>query len=481
MAKIFTIFILVCLSFKTLQDTPANCRKRQAVGTWTFRFTKRSLHNICGVDLSQQPNGWSTFESMTTLDDKEVVGDIELTLNEDHTVTGSLEKLARLTGSKIAEKVEWDMEYNQGFVIHAGALQLLGYFQFSPFEHIADAYTSYCDQIFVGFVQIGRSPKTGCFIGEKTNSVNNFVKNADSVTISSRNWRKYQIPDFLKEQKMEIAKPTETRGAAMEKSNFVAEKKIDRMFRRNLFKNWPVKVQNTKINPNDLPKEFSHEKYLPKVIRQECGSCYAVTSIQVVMSRAKLHLGVDIDVSYKDLLDCNHLSQGCDGGLSYQVFTYLSTHRTKSNSCFEDNHTCGDYCGEKGLRVKKWYRVNHFSGFYPNSEQAIQEEIFTSGPVAINFEVTPSFRGYKGGIYRPTAEEKADYDRRSSVEDQFYPTNHLVVIYGWGETEQGEKYWLIRNSWGTGWGEKGNFKAPRGENMIGIESLVGGCEVELVD
>ena len=48
---------------------------------------------------------------------------------------------------------------------------------------------------------------------------------------------------------------------------------------------------------------------------------------------------------------------------------------------------------------------------------------------------------------------------------------HAIIILGWGE-EKGEKYWIIRNSWGPTWGDKGYFKMVRGENNCGIEENV---------
>ena len=51
--------------------------------------------------------------------------------------------------------------------------------------------------------------------------------------------------------------------------------------------------------------------------------------------------------------------------------------------------------------------------------------------------------------------------------------NHAVVVIGWGETIfNGKilKYWIIKNSWGKYWGDKGYFKLIRGINIGGIES-----------
>jgi len=63
-------------------------------------------------------------------------------------------------------------------------------------------------------------------------------------------------------------------------------------------------------------------------------------------------------------------------------------------------------------------------------------------------------RNYTGGIFV----------------DPTYPTgiNHDISVVGWGE-ENGVKYWNVRNSWGSYWGEEGFFRVIRGENHIMIE------------
>lgn len=45
-----------------------------------------------------------------------------------------------------------------------------------------------------------------------------------------------------------------------------------------------------------------------------------------------------------------------------------------------------------------------------------------------------------------------------------------MVVVGYG-TERGRDYWIVKNSWGMHWGEKGYAKIQRGVNECGIENV----------
>ena len=66
---------------------------------------------------------------------------------------------------------------------------------------------------------------------------------------------------------------------------------------------------------------------------------------------------------------------------------------------------------------------------------------------------------HSGGIYT---------DKSCNVAGSYGAINHAVVLVGYG-TENGLDYWIVRNSWGPNWGEKGHFRIQRGINLCQIE------------
>ncbi len=79
-----------------------------------------------------------------------------------------------------------------------------------------------------------------------------------------------------------------------------------------------------------------------------------------------------------------------------------------------------------------------------------------NGPISCGISVTNELKSYTNttGIFEDKSGAKG--------------ANHYVLVYGWGVNEKGNKFWLARNSWGSFWGENGNFRISKGANNLGI-------------
>ena len=114
--------------------------------------------------------------------------------------------------------------------------------------------------------------------------------------------------------------------------------------------------------------------------------------------------------------------------------------------------TCQDKCWAVDYRkyyAKEYYRLS--------GADRMKAEIYKNGPISCGVMATDKFEDYTGGVYK-----------------EFYELpmiNHEIAVVGWGVTDDGEEYWIGRNSWGTYWGEFGFFKMTMQENYdLGITS-----------
>lgn len=92
--------------------------------------------------------------------------------------------------------------------------------------------------------------------------------------------------------------------------------------------------------------------------------------------------------------------------------------------------------------------------------QMMMIDIMTYGPLTIAFDVYSNFFSFN-----PVTEV---YNQTSGS----YLGGHAVKIIGWGSTSGGMPYWIVANSWNTGWGNNGYFLFLRGANLCGIENWV---------
>jgi len=223
-------------------------------------------------------------------------------------------------------------------------------------------------------------------------------------------------------------------------------------------------------------------------IPQYCGSCWIHGTTSALNDRIKAMRGgsfPDVMLGRQAILNCVPAADGegpppgCNGGDSWMIHKYLHDHKVPDESCMpyqarnmgcaSENVCRNCFPDEKGcFNVKSWigYGVSSYGNV--SGEAAMMKEIYARGPIACAFATDDAFM--------MNYSENALQHEGVYVTDQKYnesQIDHVMEVAGWGETPSGIKYWIIRNSWGTYWGEAGWLKMRRGVNQQLSEN---GCD-----
>ena len=225
--------------------------------------------------------------------------------------------------------------------------------------------------------------------------------------------------------------------------------------------------------PNlSLPESFDSRTQWPNCIhpirnQAKCGSCWAHAASEVLSDRFCIDSNGKIDVvlSPQDFVSCDIFDYGCNGGSTIFSWLYLRIYGLVVEECkpytSQDGKVeeCGliekEKCVDDKVEFKK-YKAQKF--YMPNTVNSIKEDIYLHGPIESGFYVYSDFKDYKSGIY-----QRGKHTQLLG--------GHAVKIVGWGK-EGDTEYWLVANSWGEEWGEKGYFRIAFGE--CGIENVISG-------
>jgi Papain family cysteine protease len=174
-----------------------------------------------------------------------------------------------------------------------------------------------------------------------------------------------------------------------------------------------------------------------------------------------------LNLSIQELIDCDTAAdQGCTGGNPLLSFYYI--HR-KGLARWGDY----TYTGKQGKCQKQLIKhpiatVRSWGIVSPNHENNMELALRYIGPIVVGFNgADPSFLSYSGGIF----------NKRNCKQG----ANHALLITGYGEEvvmntrgrNETVKYWIARNSWGEGWGEKGYLRIQRGSGKKGVPGVCG--------
>jgi C1A family cysteine protease len=197
-------------------------------------------------------------------------------------------------------------------------------------------------------------------------------------------------------------------------------------------------------------------KVTPVRDQSQCGSCWAFTAIGAFECSWAIRNNQLIDLSEQQILDYNGKWSCCDGGWWMDAFELM----IKTGACFDSAYPYSSIDGKahpKKTGVATPFKAVTWGFVSPDGRTptpaAMKQAILKHGPVAVGVNATPAFGNYKGGVFNENLPGVA--------------VNHAVLCVGWDDNKGKNGCWLIRNSWGTSWGEQGYVWIEYGSNRIG--------------
>jgi C1A family cysteine protease len=205
------------------------------------------------------------------------------------------------------------------------------------------------------------------------------------------------------------------------------------------------------LDKDPLPSNYDwrdHGGVTPPRNQGDCGSCWAFAAAGEMEAKILIEYGKSLNLSEQQIVSCNPYGAGCDGGwagAAYYVFMHYG-------GILEN---CMPYAGSDHIACRQddYLKFTDMEGWssIANDIDQIKTAVLNNGPVCTSVDANDAWDGYSGGI----------------IDAPGNGTNHLVLIVGWDDRMGTDGVWIVKNSWGAGWGDAGFCYVEYGACNIG--------------
>lgn len=250
-----------------------------------------------------------------------------------------------------------------------------------------------------------------------------------------------------------------------------------------------ARSEYARINPNQLIEltisraagasafDWRSLGKVTSVKNQQCGNCWAYAPVGAYEASTLIRNGETIDASEHYIVSCAKYDNGdlagtCKGGWHAGVFEYINSmggilHTPDTGT----DGTCA-VVPNAPFRAVAWGYVNappasRFEDGIPSLAD-MKAALCEHGPLAVAVLATEEFQAYTGGVFKENLPAwKLTPIDSSHPRWKYHSVNHDILLIGWNDARHA---WLIKNSWGTCWGETGGMGAEKGYMWIDYDS-----------
>jgi C1A family cysteine protease len=196
--------------------------------------------------------------------------------------------------------------------------------------------------------------------------------------------------------------------------------------------------------------------------QSSCGSCWAFATTAAAESAwliAQSWSGMNLDLAEQMLVSCDGGGGSCSGGYISTASSYIKNTGLPEEVCFPykalDCNDSTPVCCTQACPywMNSTYRIDDYAGVSATVD-SIKNALNSNGPLVTTMAVYNDFFSYTGGVYTHVTGSLAGY--------------HAVLIIGYDDTGH---YFIVKNSWGSGWGSAAGFSTEKGYFMIDYSQI----------